>query len=106
MVKGILVVETRPSSPEQAAEYHAFYEKHLQELVAVDGFVSARRFEPFGHDGPYIAIYEIEADELGDARSNLAEALKAGTVSNSPTVQQDPPPTVRYFREIAACPPR
>src|SRR5260370_25315733 len=91
--KGILYVETRPASPERAAEYHAWYDDmHLKELVAIDGFVSGRRFAPIGDDGPFVAVYEIEADDLEAARSRLTEAVQAGKVTNSPTVQMDPPP--------------
>lgn len=104
MAKGILYVETRPAAPELEAEYHAWYETHLKEIVAVDGFVSARRFEPFEHEGPFVAIYEIDGPELTDARTNLQEALQAGRANSSPTVQTDPPPTVLYYSEIAAHP--
>jgi hypothetical protein len=101
--KGMLYVETRPASPEQEAAYHAWYDgTHLQEVVGVEGFVSARRFAPVGDDGPFVAIYEIDADDLEAARSRLTEAIRSGKVNNSPTVQADPPPVVRFFREIAA----
>jgi hypothetical protein len=101
--KGILYVETRPATPEQAAEYHAWYnETHLQEMLALDAFVSARRFAPVGDDGPFVAIYEIEADDLAVTQSELAAAIRAGRVNNSSTVQADPPPVVRFLREITA----
>ena len=65
MPKGILYVESRPASPEQAADYHQWYnETHLPEMLSVDGFVSARRFEPVEGDGPFIAIYEFDTDDL------------------------------------------
>jgi hypothetical protein len=101
--KGILYVETRPASPDQAAEYHTWYnETHLQEMLALDGYVAARRFAPFGDDGPFVAIYEIETDDLEIMPSKLTEAMRGGKVKNSPTVQTDPPPVVRFLREITA----
>jgi hypothetical protein len=104
--RGILYVETRPASPEQAAEYHAWYDEiHLQEMLALDGYVAARRFAPFGDEGPFVAIYEIEADDLAGMPSKLTAALRAGNVNNSPTVQTDPPPVVRFLREITATTP-
>src|SRR5215813_4742638 len=102
MPKGIMYVETRPKSPEDAAAYHDWYATHLKELMGVEGFVSARRFEPFKHDGPFVAIYEIDAPDLAEVQAKLREALSAGAVSSSPTVETDPPPVVRYFTEIAA----
>ena len=103
MPKGVLYVETRPASPEQADEYHQWYNgTHIGEILGVDGFVSARRFESLGDDGLFIAIYEIEADDLEQARANLA----AASAAHAPPVGVclDPPPTVRYFKEIATFP--
>jgi hypothetical protein len=103
VAKGILYVETRPASPEQEDAYHAWYEGHMRELVAIDGFVAARRFAPIDGDGPFVAIYEIDSDDIESARARLAAAVKAGKVTNSPTVQDDPPPVVRVLRQIADC---
>jgi hypothetical protein len=103
VAKGILYVETRPASPDQEDSYHAWYEGHMRELMAIDGFVAARRFAPVDGDGPFVAIYEIESDEIESARARLAEAVKSGKVTNSPTVLADPPPVIKVFREIAAC---
>ena len=37
MAKGIILVETRPSSPEREQEYNTWYDEvHLGELVALD----------------------------------------------------------------------
>jgi hypothetical protein len=102
--RGILYVETRPSSAERLQEYSTWYnETHLPEVVAMEGFVSGRRYEPVGHDGPFVAIYEIDADDIGEVRSRVLEAMKAGdayTRANG-VVQRDPPPLARFFREIA-----
>jgi hypothetical protein len=57
MAKGIILVESRPSSPEREQEYNTWYdETHLPELVALDGFVSARRLRPVDANGPYVAL--------------------------------------------------
>jgi hypothetical protein len=43
MAKGIILVESFPSSPDRDEEYNTWYDEvHLGELVALDGFVSAR----------------------------------------------------------------
>jgi hypothetical protein len=99
MAKGILLVETRPASPDQVEAYHEWYnETHIGQILGVDGFVSARRLESLGEDGAFVAIYEIEADDLDTARANLQEA----TPSHAPPVgvSLDPLPTARYFKEI------
>ena len=72
MAKGIILVETRPSSPDRDQEYNTWYDEvHLRELVALDGFVSARRLRPVDGDGPYVALYEIEGDDLQAVLENL-----------------------------------
>jgi hypothetical protein len=97
-----MFVETRPASPEVAESYHKWYnETHAPEIVAVDGFVSARRFEPVGHDGPFVAVYEIDSDDdIEVVKERLTKALSSGQTSSPVGVELDPPPTVRYFREI------
>lgn len=102
MPRGILFVETRPKFSEQEQEYHRWYdETHLREVVGIDGFVSARRFAPIDEDGgSFIAIYEVEADDLEAVRARLREAISSGKLSPDTLVQKDPPPVVRWFEQI------
>ncbi|MGH7856644.1 MAG: hypothetical protein ACREQY_04880, partial [Candidatus Binatia bacterium] len=82
-------------------EYHRWYdETHLPEVVGVEGFVSARRFAPIGDGGRFIAIYELEADDLEAVRTRLNEAISSGKFSSLELVQDDPPPVVRWFEQI------
>jgi hypothetical protein len=74
----------------------------VPEILALDGFVSARRFEPVEGDGSFIAIYEIDTDDMDAARARLTEATSSGRHSTPVGVRLDPPPTVRYFQEIAS----
>jgi len=100
MPRGILYVESRPASPEQAAEYHRWYdETHIPEILALDGFVSGRRFGSLGDDGSFVAIYEIDTD-VATARAALAAAGKAGTMTPPAGVRLDPPPTVRWLDDV------
>jgi hypothetical protein len=100
-----MCVETWPASPEQEAAYHEWYnETHMQETVGVKGFLSARRFAPVSHDGPFIAIYEIEDDDIEQVQARLTAFLRSDQSSTPVGVQRDPPPVVRFFREIAEYP--
>jgi hypothetical protein len=105
MAKGILLVQTHPATPEQESEYHEWYNRiHIPEIVGLDaGFVSARRFEPVDDDGgPFVAIYEIDADDLDAARKGLTEASQSGKLTPPTVLRLDPPPTIRLLREISA----
>src|SRR5262245_62916856 len=100
MTTGVLIVQSQPSSPEQLADYEDWYDKkHIPELLAIDGFVSARRLRAL--DGEtFIVIYEIDID-VETAKANLAAVQGSGTMSKPVGVCLDPPPTVQYFREVA-----
>lgn len=96
MAKGIILVESRPSSPDRDQEYNAWYDEvHLGELVALDGFVSARRLRPVDGDGPYVALYEVEGDNLQAILDNMVAS--AGRLHLSDALQLDPPPIMRLL---------
>jgi hypothetical protein len=69
--------------PGRDDDYNDWYNnQHLQDVVAVPGFVSAQRFKlnaPLIGELPtrYMAIYEIEADDIATAMA--AMGARAGT---------------------------
>lgn len=92
MARYKLVVLTNPMSEEQDAEFNDWYDNiHLDDVVAVPGFISAQRFRlknglGFEHTHRYLALYEVETDnpeaaceELfsrqGTERMMISEAL-------------------------------
>jgi hypothetical protein len=105
MTRGILYVETRPISGEVEGEYHQWYEQHMRELVGIDGVISSRRFAPIGDDAPFVALYEIESEDIAGVQSRMIEAFQRGEVSTSPTLQRDPSLVTRLFKEISAYEP-
>jgi hypothetical protein len=106
MAKGILLVQTYPVTPEQEDEYHQWYDgAHLQEILDIEGFVSARRFAPVVEDGgPFVAIYEIEADDISAVMQRLVEHAETGTMSSRALLAMDPAPETRLLREITSRP--
>jgi hypothetical protein len=103
MAKGILVVESNPTTPEQEAEYNDWYSNtHLGEVCAIPGIVSARRYKVHGDGGPladpsrrqYLAIYELEADDLGQTFDELGKRAADGGIQMSDALQMTPPPVV------------
>lgn len=102
MARGIFYVETWPSSPEREAEYNQWYDSvHLDDVCAVDGFVAARRYAPVGPEGgPYVAVYDIEADDLEAAVQDLLAAFDAGRFRMSESIQTDPPPVTKLLRLV------
>ena len=98
MPKGILLVQSRPTSPAEADTYHRWYdETHIPELLAVEGFVSARRMR--AEDGAsFLVIYDV--DDIEGAKSAMASARAAGAMSPPQGLQLDPPPTVQWFTDL------
>jgi hypothetical protein len=99
MPSGILFVQSRPSSPHEAADYHRWYvDVHVPEMLKVDGVVSARRLEAV--DGEwFLAVYEIDGD-VALAKEAVAKAQRSGTLSRPVGIQLDPPPTMQWFRDM------
>ena len=68
-MKKLKLVVLSNATDGQDAEYNDWYTNtHLDDVVAVPGFVSAQRFilkDPMGfeHKHNYLAIYEIESDD-------------------------------------------
>ncbi|MGW6332954.1 hypothetical protein [Nocardia rhamnosiphila] len=99
MARGILYVETWPSAPEQEAEFHRWYDEvHLHEVVAFDGFIGARRLVPVDGRGPFVALYEIEADDLQAVVDNMVKVHAEGGLRMSDSIRTDPGPNVRLLR--------
>jgi hypothetical protein len=102
MAKGIMYVESRPSSPEREQEYNAWYDEvHLPELLALDGIVSARRLRPVDGQGPYVAIYELEGEDLQAILDNMI--ANAGQLHMSDALLLDPAPIPRLLQTTTEC---
>jgi hypothetical protein len=102
MARGIIYVETMPASPDREAEYHKWYnDTHLEQILSVEGIVSARRFAPTGGDGPFIAIYELDCDDLDAAVKRMSEVNLTGLDH----ISMDPKPIPHVFREIGSLGP-
>lgn len=83
MAKHVLVALTSPADGKEA-EYNAWYnEVHIPEILSVPGITSARRFRikvakaPGSPAWQYLAMYEVETDNIGDTLRSLGEATSA-----------------------------
>lgn len=106
MPKGIMVVQSEPADPSREDEYNAWYDNtHVPEICAVPGFVSARRYKVHhpaaGEEGSpaqaYLAIYEIEADDLMAPAAELHTRAAAGQTHGTDALRADPPPVVTIY---------
>jgi hypothetical protein len=89
----------KPESAEAVEDFEKWYDAtHIPEMLSVDGFFKARRFES-AEGGTFVAIYEFDAD-VDTARANLKARQQSGQMSPPVGVALDPPPTMRYFRLV------
>ena len=104
MPKGIMVVQSRPSDPARENEYNEWYGKtHLPDIRAVPGFVGARRYRLRDGEGAkhtYLAIYEIEAEDLTAPVQELRARSRSGEIQMSDALAMDPPPVVTIYELI------
>lgn len=106
MPRGIIYLETRPVSADREEEYHTWYnDTHLAEIVSVDGIVAARRFAPTDGKGPFIAIYELDCDDLDAVIQRLGELGASGKMSSLELLSMETPLIPKVYREIGSYQP-
>ena len=99
MSKSILLVESKPASAELVEKYHRWHDQvHVPEMLRIDGFVSARRWQTDGES--FIRLYEIDAD-VDTARTNLRAAFAEGRVTKPVAVETEPPAVMRYLSLVS-----
>ncbi|NYE18794.1 DUF4286 family protein [Microbacterium immunditiarum] len=92
MATSLFIVHTNPVEGRESEFEDWYTNRHLADVVAIPGFVRARRyrladaqFAPLA-DFRYAAVYEIDGDPA-DAMRALRHALKAGLEVSSSMAQ-------------------
>lgn len=111
MPRYIMRVMSRPAAGRED-EYNEWYQGvHLRELVALPGFRSARRFRHSrnlveGDAYPYMALYEIETDDIDAVLQGLRDAAANGllTMSDALDLADTPAEVYEQFGSIVYSP--
>lgn len=88
MPRYLMLVRTAPKEGRDE-EYNRWYDEvHLDEICSIPGFVGARRFNGMeGKSGwpdvPYLALYEIEADDPQVPIAEMRRRSAAGEIKAS-----------------------
>jgi len=106
--KGMMLVRSRPADPARDDEFNDWYTNtHIPEVCAVPGIVGARRYKVHdpGRDGgevwpAYVAVYEIDCDDLEAPMRALRARSSEGRGRMSELLQMDPPPVVTLCEQI------
>lgn len=94
MGKYKLIVLSGPASGKED-EYNDWYQNtHLADVVAVDGIVKAQRFRHAADLGggtghKYLAIYDIETDDLEATFAKVGESSESGAMFLSDSLDLD-----------------
>ena len=103
-MKHILVVLTNAVDG-QDDEYNEWYDnQHLKDVLALDGYVAAQRFG-LAEPGPstelshrYLALYEIETDDLAKVHEGLGAAANTPAMPISPALKSGS--VIGYFTPL------
>src|SRR5437867_913537 len=88
MSRSVMVVLSNPTSPDVEEEFNDWYNNaHLADVLAVDGVMSATRYRLSDGDARaasapyrYLAIYELESDDVAGVAKRIGEAAASGAM--------------------------
>lgn len=109
MARGKLLVFNEPKSQEVEVEYNSWYDgDHVPQILEhVPAITGAKRLRILpGQDFPllgqprYLALYEIEADDLMEAVRQLGAAVEDGRVVMTDSIRSDPRSTYVVYEEL------
>ncbi len=102
MAKYVFVVFTEPVDG-QDAEYNEWYsDVHIPDVLKLDGIVAARRYRlaamnpPQDGHPPYLALYEIETDDVSQIPDAIRRAVDEGRMPLSDALDQGKNQTAYY----------
>jgi hypothetical protein len=102
MAKYVFVVFTEPVEGLDA-EYNEWYSnQHIPDVLALDGITAARRFKlaemnpPQAANPPYLALYEIEADDVSQIPAAIRLAIEEGRMPISDALDRSKNHSVYY----------
>lgn len=94
MPKALMLVWSDPSDPAREEEYNTWYDsQHIPDVLQIPGFhactrykVSDAQFGPVDTPASYLAVYEVDADDLSTIPAQMGEAFAAGKLPTSDVI--------------------
>jgi hypothetical protein len=108
MARALMMVVSSSTDEERIVEFNDWYAEHVQELLQVEGIVSATRWEASPHQllpgaggiegRRFLALYEIECDDVEAVRNRIRDTSPKR--SHSDLLQLDPLPITLLFEHL------
>ena len=93
MAKAVLIVTSSPASPEQESDFNRWYDEvHVGQIkAAIPAITTVCRYkqldvEQAGGPARYVAVYEMDSEDIPAALAALDAAMTAGNVSPTDTM--------------------
>ena len=106
MPRAVMIVMSSPIEDSRDEEFNNWYTKtHVPDVLKVPGFVAATRYRlsdtQIGGAAPegthkYLAIYELDTDDLAAANAALIAAATGGQMEISETLDMSSSKTLLY----------
>ena len=98
MPKAKMLVWSDPSDPSREDEYNKWYDAtHLPDVLKLSPFTSATRFKvseaqfgPIETPASYLAIYDVDTDDLSAIPQIMADAFTSGDLPLSDVIVPGP----------------
>ena len=107
MPRALMLVASNSTDESRIDDFHAWYDLHIQELLALPGMISATRWEASVHqlipgldsiDGRrFLALYQIECDDVEAMRDHINKT--SGDRTHSESLELDPLPVTLLFEQ-------
>src|SRR5688500_2256549 len=107
MAKGVLVVYTTPAEAREDDFNRWYTETHVPELLKLPGFTSGTRYKLSSEQlmpgaqapGPYLALYDIEGDDLKEVVGGIMRGFQDGSITRGDA--SAPGGSLLIFEEVA-----
>ena len=104
MARATLIAHSSPTSPEQEEAFNDWYTKiHVPQVrEAIPSITEVSRYrtvDPTGHNKEirYIAVYEIDIDDVAIAAAQLGAAMQGGTMDMDDAMDLSANPPVIFW---------
>jgi hypothetical protein len=108
VARALMLAWSSPASPGQTGEFEAWYEDtHIPQIrAAVPSITAVSRYELVDLESGepshrYLAVYELDGDDIPAAAASLADGAAAGRMEMTTAMDlTGNPPVAQWFREV------